>query len=249
MANLIAAKFLNDKTPPVVGIVDLPATEKARASRSGGRATTIGRHRQLRRPGLGRRRPLHRLAHRQPQRRRDFRARRAQLLVPVRATDGVGNVGRGTSRRPTRPHLRSRQRVRLVAAASSTSASRAPYAPERGDHATNGTVLRIIGGRSPRATAARVPGNGPYAAVNAWCLSSLAPGSRSRTDPRLYSAITPPNSTAVAAGSPTTLSAWRGCCLRARASIGARSSRQNATESMTRCRSRWTDVTPSTTSP
>jgi spore germination protein YaaH len=206
MANLIAAKFLNDKTPPVVGIVDLPATENSEGFpvRWTGHDDWNGIASydvQVSTDGG----PFTDWLTGTTETGDDFQGSSGHnYSFRVRATDGVGNVGPWdvTSTYAASPAFAVNGFV-SVAAASVNECQSATVCPGNAvTTATNGTVLRIIGGpvtASDGSTWYQV--TGPYAAVNA--VVPLFPGpwvQVSNGSTTYIVPITPPNSTAVAAG-------------------------------------------------
>lgn len=205
MPSLVAAKFLNDKTPPKVGIRNLPATQ----SSEGFPVSWTGQDDWS---GIG---------SYDVQVSTDGGAFAAWLTgttetsddyqgssghnysFRVRATDGAGNVGPWdvTSTYAASPSFVVGGFATVVAASVSERATPSVGATVMAT-ATNGTVLQIIGGPavgSDGITWYQV--TGPFASVNA--VVPLFPGpwvavSDGTTDQ--IAPITPPNSTAVAAG-------------------------------------------------
>jgi spore germination protein YaaH len=205
MANLIAAKFLNDKTPPKVGIVNLPASETSegfpvswtgqddwngiasydvQVSTDGGPFTAWL-------TGI-------------TETGDDFQGVSGHnYSFRVRATDGVGNVGPWdvTSTYTASPSFAINGFV-SVAAASENEMETPSSTSTVLVNVPKGTVLQVIGGpANPGDGSTWYQVTGPYAAVNA--VAPLFPGpwvEVSNATTNYVVPITPPNSTAVAAG-------------------------------------------------
>jgi spore germination protein YaaH len=205
MPSLVAAKFLNDKTPPKVGIVNLPASES-----SEGFPVTwtgqddwngiVGYDVQVSTDGG----PFASWLIGTTETGDSFQGSSGHnYSFRVRATDGAGNVGPWdvTSIYTASPSLAVNGFV-AVAAASVIEREAASAGSTAVATATKGTVLQIIGG--PASTTDGLTWyqvTGPIAAVNP--VVPLFPGPWvAVTDGTTNFAvpIAPPNSTAVAAG-------------------------------------------------
>ena len=205
LANVVAAKFLNDKTPPKVGIVNLPATQAS----EGFPVSWTGQDDwngiasydiQVSTDGG----PFADWLTGITETSDDFQGSSGHnYSFRVRATDGVGNVGPWdvTSIYTASPSFAINGFVSVVAA-SVNEMETASSSSTLLTTAAKGTVLKVIGGPTT-ATDGSIwyQVTGPYAAVNAvvplfpgpWV--EVSNGSTSYVVP-----ITPPNSTAVAAG-------------------------------------------------
>ena len=205
MANLVAAKFLTDKTPPKVGIVNLPDSQDSEgfpvkwtgqddwngiASYDVQVSTDRG--------------PFKDWLTGTTETTDNYQGSSGHnYSFRVRATDGVGNVGPWdvTSTYAASPALAAGSYARVVAA--TVSERETPSASSTVlKTAAQGTVLQIIGGPSVGSDGTTwYQVTGPFATVNA--VVPLFPGpwvavSNGTTD--FVVPITPPNSTAVSAG-------------------------------------------------
>jgi len=205
MANLIAAKFLDDKTPPKVGIVNLPATETS----EGFPVSWTGQDDwngissydvQVSTDGG----PFADWLTGVTETGDDFQGSSGHnYSFRVRATDGVGNVGPWdvTSTYAASPSFAINSFVSVTAASENemeTPSSTSTVLV----NVPKGTVLQVIGGPYlPGDGTTWYQVTGPYAAVNA--VAPLFPGpwvEVSNATTKYVVPITPPNSTAVAAG-------------------------------------------------
>ncbi len=205
LADVVAAKFLDDKTPPKVGIVNLPATETS----EGFPVSWTGQDDwngiasydvQVSTDGG----PFANWLTGITETSDDFQGSSGHnYSFRVRATDGVGNVGPWdvTSTYTASPSFAINGFVAVVAASVSEMETASPTSTVL-TTATQGTVLKIIGGpatASDGSTWYQI--TGPYAAVNA--VVPLFPGpwvEASNGSTSYLAPITPPNTTAVAAG-------------------------------------------------
>ena len=205
MPNLVAAKFLTDKTPPKVGIVNLPASQDSEgfpvhwtgqddwngiASYDVQVSTDRG--------------PFKDWLTGTKETTDNFQgASGHNYSFRVRATDGAGNVGPWdvTSTYTPSPAFATGSYARVVAASVSERETPSASATALAT-ATQGTVLQIIGGPSVGSDGTTwYQVTGPFATLNA--VVPLFPGpwvavSSGTTD--FVVPITPPNSTAVSAG-------------------------------------------------
>jgi spore germination protein YaaH len=205
MGTLVAAKFLNDKTPPKVGIVNLPATETSegfRVSWTGQDDWTGVASYDIQVSTDGG--PFVNWLAGTTETSDNFQGVSGHnYSFRARGTDGAGNVGPWdvTSTYAASPTLAIGSYIAVVT----------PSVNELNDHsataglvttAAKGTVLQIIGGpylnTTDHFTWYQI--TGPFAAVNS--VVPLAPGpwvalNNGTTDQ--IQAITPPNSTAVSA--------------------------------------------------
>jgi len=206
MGNLIAAKFLNDKTPPKVGIKNLPASQDSEGfpvswTGQDDFSGIAGYDVQVSTDGGAFTNWLTGTTETSD----NFQGSSGHnYSFRVRATDGAGNVGPWdvTSTYAASPAFAINGFISVVATSVNECPSVTPCAGNQLATATKGTVLKIIAGPivgTDGLTWYQV--TGPFAAVNA--VVPLFPGpwvsvSNGTTDQ--IAPITPPNSTAVAAG-------------------------------------------------
>ena len=204
--SLVAAKFLNDKTPPRVGIVNLPASE----SNEGFPVSWTGQDDwngivsydvQVSTDGG----PFAGWLTGTKETGDDFQGSSGHnYSFRVRATDGAGNVGPWdvASTYTAAPSYAVGGFIDVVSTSVSERESASGGATVMAT-AARGTVLQIIGGPIVAADGVWYQVTGPYTAVNAttplfpgpWVAVTDQPGTTVYAAP-----ITPPNSTAVAAG-------------------------------------------------
>ena len=205
MPALVANKFLTDRTPPQVGIVDLPASE----SSEGFPVSWTGHDDwngiasydvQVSTDGG----PFIDWLTGTTETSDDFEGSSGHnYSFRVRATDGVGNVGPWdvTSTYTASPAFAAGGFATVTAASVSERASASPTSTVV-TTATKGTVLQIIGGPATASDGSIwYQVTGPFATVNA--VVPLFPGpwvEVSNGSTNYVVPITPPNSTAVAAG-------------------------------------------------
>ncbi|MGD0862239.1 MAG: glycosyl hydrolase family 18 protein [Candidatus Limnocylindrales bacterium] len=205
MAALVANKFLTDRTPPKVGIVDLPASE----SSEGFPVSWTGQDDwngiasydvQVSTDGG----PFTDWLTGTTETSDDFQGSSGHnYSFRVRATDGVGNVSAWdvTSTYTASPAFAVGAFATVTAASVSERATASPSATVV-TTATRGTVLQIIGGPATASDGSIwYQVTGPFATVNA--VVPLFPGpwvEVSSGSTNYVVPITPPNSTAVSAG-------------------------------------------------
>jgi spore germination protein YaaH len=199
MPSLVAAKFLNDKTPPKVGIVNLPASE----ADEGFPVSWTGQDDWNGIAGYDIQVSTDRGAFVDwltgtTETTDNFQGSSGHnYSFRVRATDGVGNVGAGdvTSTYVAAPIYAIGGYISVVAASVSEHETASGGATVLATTA-RGTVLQIIGGPQKLADGLWYQVTGPVAAVNP--VVPLFPGPWVAT---VFAApVAPPNSTAVSAG-------------------------------------------------
>ena len=206
MGNLIAAKFLNDKTPPKVGIKNIPAAQSSEGfpvswTGQDDFSGIAGYDVQVSSDGG----PFTNWLTGTTETTDNFQGSSGHnYSFRVRATDGAGNVGPWdvTATYTASPAFAIDGYISVVAASINECQSVTPCAGNQLATATKGTVLRILAGPvvgTDGQTWYQV--TGPFAALNA--VVPLFPGpwvavSNGTTDQ--IAPITPPNSTAVSAG-------------------------------------------------